>query len=36
MTDTCSCPAPRSRVIRVEARDDEDALGKIIEAGAMN
>jgi hypothetical protein len=35
MTYTFSCPAPCSRVIRVDARDDEDAVGKIIEAGAM-
>ena len=35
MTYTFSCPAPCSRVIRVEARDDEDAVWKIIKAGAM-
>ena len=35
MTYTFSCPAPCRRVIRVNARDDEDAVGKIIEAGAM-
>jgi hypothetical protein len=35
MTYTFSCPAPCSRVIRVEAHDDEDAVGKIIRAGAM-
>ncbi len=35
MTYTFSCPAPCSRVIRVEAHDDEDAVGKIIQAGAM-
>jgi len=35
MTYTFSCPAPCRRVIRVDARDDEDAVGKIIEAGAM-
>jgi len=35
MTYTFSCPAPCSRVIRVEARDDEDAVWKIIRAGAM-
>jgi hypothetical protein len=35
MTYTFSCPAPCSRVIRVDALDDEDAVGKIIQAGAM-
>ena len=35
MTYTFSCPAPCSRVIRVDAHDDEDAVGKIIQAGAM-
>jgi hypothetical protein len=35
MTYTFSCPAPCSRLIRVEAHDDEDAVGKIIQAGAM-
>jgi len=35
MTYTFSCPAPCRRVIRVEARDDEDAVWKIIKAGAM-
>ena len=35
MTYTFSCPAPCRRVIRVEARDDEDAVRKIIKAGAM-
>ncbi len=35
MTYTFSCPVPCNRVIRVEAHDDEDAVGKIIEAGAM-
>jgi hypothetical protein len=35
MTYNFSCPAPCSRVIRVEARDDEDAVEKIIRAGAM-
>ena len=35
MTYTFSCPAPCRRVIRVEARDDEDAVWKIINAGAM-
>jgi hypothetical protein len=35
MTYTFLCPAPCRRVIRVEARNDEDAVGKILEAGAM-
>ena len=35
MTYTFSCPAPCNRVIRVDAHDDEDAVGKIIQAGAM-
>ena len=35
MTYTFSCPAPCRRVIRVEARNDEDAVWKIIKAGAM-
>jgi hypothetical protein len=35
MTYNFSCPAPCSRVIRVEAHDDEDAVEKIIQAGAM-
>jgi hypothetical protein len=35
MTYTFSCSVPCSRVIRVEARDDEDAVWKIIRAGAM-
>jgi hypothetical protein len=35
MTYIFSCPVPCSRVIRVEARDDEDAVRKIIKAGAM-
>ena len=35
MTYNFSCPAPCSRVIRVEAHDDEDAVEKIIRAGAM-
>ncbi len=36
MTYTFSCPVPCKRVIRVEAHNDEDAVGKILEAGAMN
>ena len=35
MTYTFSCPAPCSRLIRVEAHDDDDAIVKIIQAGAM-
>jgi hypothetical protein len=35
MTYTFSCPAPCNRVIRVEAHDDEDAVGKLVQAGAM-
>jgi hypothetical protein len=35
MTYNFSCPAPCIRVIRVEAHDDEDAVEKIIQAGAM-
>ena len=35
MIYTFSCPAPCRRVIRVDARNDEDAVGKIIKAGAM-
>ena len=30
-----SCPAPCRRVIRVDARHDDDAVGKLIKAGAM-
>jgi hypothetical protein len=30
-----SCPAPCRRVIRVDARNDDDAVVKIIKAGAM-
>ena len=35
MIYTFSCPAPCRRVIRVDARNDDDAVGKIIKAGAM-
>ena len=35
MTYIFSCPAPCSRVIRVEAHDEDDAVWKIIKAGAM-
>lgn len=30
-----ACPHPCSRVIQVEARNDEDAVRKLIDAGAM-
>ncbi len=30
-----SCPHPCTRVIQVDAHDDEDAIWKIIKAGAM-
>ena len=35
MTYTFSCPAPCRQVIRVDARNDDDAVGKLIKAGAM-
>jgi hypothetical protein len=35
MIYTFSCPAPCRRVIRVDARNDDDAVGKLIKAGAM-
>ena len=35
MIYTFSCPAPCRRVIRIDARHDDDAVGKIIKAGAM-
>jgi len=35
MIYTFSCPAPCRRVIRVDARHDDDAVGKLIKAGAM-
>jgi hypothetical protein len=31
-----ACPAPCSRVITVDANDDDDAVNKIIGAGAIN
>lgn len=31
-----ACPAPCSRVIKVDASDDDDAVNKIMEAGAIN
>jgi hypothetical protein len=36
MNYTFSCPAPCSRVIMVEANNDDDAVNKIIGAGAIN
>ena len=35
MIYTFSCPAPCRRVIRVDARNDDDAVGTLIKAGAM-
>jgi hypothetical protein len=35
MIYTFSCPAPCRRVIRVDARNDDVAVGKLIKAGAM-
>jgi hypothetical protein len=35
MIYTFSCPAPCRRVIRVDARNDDVAIGKLIKAGAM-
>ena len=29
-----SCPAPCSRVLKVDARNDDDAVNKILGAGA--
>ena len=36
MNYTFSCPVPCSRVIMVNANDDDDAVNKIIGAGAIN
>lgn len=36
MNYTFSCPVPCSRVIMVEANDDDDAVNKIIRAGAID
>jgi len=36
MNYTFSCPVPCSRVIMVEANNDDDAVNKIIGAGAIN
>ena len=36
MVYTFSCPAPCSRLIMVDANNDDDAVNKIIGAGAIN
>ena len=36
MVYTFACPAPCSRVITVDAHNDDDAITKIIGAGAIN
>jgi len=36
MVYTFTCPAPCSRVIMVDAHNDDDAVNKIIGAGAIN
>jgi hypothetical protein len=36
MVYTYTCPAPCSRVIMVDATNDDDAINKIIGAGAIN
>jgi len=36
MVYTFACPAPCNRVIMVDANNDDDAINKIIEAGAIN
>ena len=35
MVYTFTCPAPCNRVIRVDAHNGDDAVNKIIEAGAL-
>ncbi|MEN6465999.1 MAG: hypothetical protein ABFD62_12520 [Syntrophaceae bacterium] len=35
MTYSFSCPVPCRRVILVDARNEADAIGKIIKAGAL-
>jgi hypothetical protein len=35
MTYTFTCPSPCSRVIRVDASSDDDAVRKILKAGAI-
>jgi hypothetical protein len=36
MVYTFACPAPCRRVIKVDANNDDDAVNKIIGAGAIN
>ena len=36
MVYTFTCPAPCSRLIMVDATNDDDAVNKIIGAGAIN
>lgn len=36
MVYTFTCPAPCDRVIKVDAHNDDDAVNKIIRAGAIN
>ena len=36
MIYTFSCPLPCNRVIKVDANNDDDAIKKIITAGAIN
>lgn len=36
MTYTFACPTPCNRVIRISASDADDAVRKIIDAGAMS
>ena len=36
MNYTFSCPVPCTRVIMVAANNDDDAVNKIIDAGAIN
>ena len=36
MVYTFTCPPPCSRVIKVDANNDDDAVNKIIGAGAIN
>jgi hypothetical protein len=36
MVYTFACPPPCSRVIKVDANNDDDAVNKIIGAGAIN
>jgi hypothetical protein len=36
MVYTFSCPVPCNKVIKVDANNDDDAIKKIITAGAIN